>query len=270
MKRIDISGQRFGRLIILSYSHTKNRSAFWKCICDCGVISIKMGDLLRNGKCKSCGCIRMENLSKIGTTHGKTGKSEYASWSSMKQRCYNKYNKKYNYYGGRGITVSLEWRNSFSQFYKDMGPKPSMAHTLDRIENDKGYCKSNCRWATPLEQSLNKRNNIRISFNNQTMTISQWSQQLGISESVIKKRLVLGYSNEHILSKTNIHSVRNRASDRMIKYKSKIQSVTQWAKELGIKRNTISARLFRGYSVEKAFSQSDFYGRKSRDYHTKK
>lgn len=108
-------------------------------------------------------------------------------WRDMRQRCLNPNSPRWYTHGGRGITVCPEW-DSFEQFKTDMGIKPD-GYTLDRVDNDKGYTKENCKWSTPKEQALNRRTNIVVTFNDETLTVSQWAESLGISHSALTKRL---------------------------------------------------------------------------------
>lgn len=120
--------------------------------------------------------------------HGMRGTREYNSWSSMKSRCYNPNVKTYKNYGGRGIKVCDSWLNSFEEFYKDMGPRPPQTN-LDRIDNNKDYCKENCRWISDKEQHRNQRSNIKITFNDETMILMDWSKKLGIAYATLYNRL---------------------------------------------------------------------------------
>lgn len=159
MKFKDISGHRFGRLTAISVHERRissgNTRIFWKCLCDCGseVIIVRM-NLHSNGigGSKSCGCLKLEKA----TSHGKTKTKEYRAWASMHQRCNNPKNKRYEGWGGRGITVCDRW-TSFECFLSDMGCRPSDEYSLDRINNDGNYEPSNCKWSTRSEQQLNKR-----------------------------------------------------------------------------------------------------------------
>ena len=154
----DIKNQRFGKLIALEYSHTeKGKSSTWICRCDCGRISKVELSSLRSGNTQSCGCLRLERIAKSNSTHGKSKTSEYYAWDNMIQRCVNPNNPEYKNYGGRGISVCEEWRNSFELFLQDMGLKPKEKFSLDRIDNDKGYYKENCRWTNSFTQAINQR-----------------------------------------------------------------------------------------------------------------
>lgn len=153
----DLTGQRFGRLLVIEFSHTHNTKTMWRCRCDCATVIAVTGNNLVRGKQISCGCYRRDNTSLHATTHGMVGTPEYESWQHAKSRCFNEQNKDFNEYGGRGITMSDDWANSFEMFFADMGSRPTPSHSLDRIDNDGHYCKENCRWATILEQNSNRR-----------------------------------------------------------------------------------------------------------------
>jgi hypothetical protein len=112
----------------------------------------------------------------------------------MKRRCYNTHHDKYKYYGGRGIKVCREWKNSFETFYRDMGDPPTPQHSLDRINFNKNYSKNNCRWATRVEQMRNTRGNHNITMDGETLCISAWAERFGVTHGFLETRLKAGLS----------------------------------------------------------------------------
>lgn len=169
MKCKDLSNLKFGKLTVVKYMglNTNNRS-YWKCQCDCGNISYPTTQNLQrtNGSSKSCGCEAGKEFNPAyNLKHGHTSKNAtieeqrtHKIWSGMLQRCSNKNNPNYKYYGQRGIDVCERWKISYEFFVEDMGICP-VNLTLERIINDKGYCKENCKWATMKEQAINRRDN---------------------------------------------------------------------------------------------------------------
>jgi len=123
------------------------------------------------------------------TTHMKTGTKIYRTWQNMKNRCYNENVQCHKNYGGRGICVCREWKNSFINFYNDMGDVPD-GHSLERIDNDKGYSPENCKWATKKVQTNNARSNIRLVYNGENLTLSQWSRRTGLNYDTLRYRIL--------------------------------------------------------------------------------
>ena len=196
----DLVGQKFGRLIVLK-KKDKNKSGNyrWLCKCDCGKEKIIRGDNLKSGTTKSCGCLQKEKRMKHGHhARDKTSKT-YHSWQSMIQRCTNPKVHNYHNYGGRGITVCKRWLE-FKNFLTDMGESPGKGYQIDRINNNKGYKKSNCRWVTPKEQARNRRNNHLETYNGKTQLLIEWSEETGIPYRTLLSRLNRGWSIEKALT----------------------------------------------------------------------
>lgn len=156
MRLDNLTKKRFGRLIVVAQASNKGRHVQWSCLCDCGNESTTSAYCLRSGQTQSCGCLQKERVKEATTKHGMTTSREYCSWQSMKSRCYYPENKSYKHYGGCGVEVCTRWRDSFQDFYDDMGNRPN-GTTLDRINTHGNYEPDNCKWSTSKEQNNNKR-----------------------------------------------------------------------------------------------------------------
>lgn len=195
MRVRDKTGQRFGRWFVLERagSDSCGKSA-WLCCCDCGTLRVVGLPSLRSGRSKSCGCLNRG----ISSTHKATGTQTYKVWIQMVRRCHG--SNAPTIYQGRGITVCDQWKNSFETFLADMGERPSLAHSIGRINNDGNYEPTNCRWETAVQQANNRRNNHPITWNGETNTISQWERKLGVSPKFLRERLRHGWTFERAIS----------------------------------------------------------------------
>ena len=190
----DLTDRRFGLLVILRYAESRHRRAYWLCRCDCGREILASGGNLRAGDKKSCGCYTRQLIAAGVRTHGLSYNYIYTAWKHMCQRCQNPNESSFHNYGGRGIVVCERWRHSFVSFAKDMGPRPSSKHTLERIDNDGNYKPTNCRWATHLEQHRNTRANRIIEHNGEVHCLAEWAEITGLSHHCIRWRLLNGWS----------------------------------------------------------------------------
>jgi ribosomal protein S27E len=191
----DLTGKVFGRWTVIKLDRKEKRSSFWEVKCECGTIKVVYRGSLTTGRSKSCGCLCAERISLAKTTHGHTanGKTSltYRTWVGMWSRCTNKNEDSYPHYGGRGILIDPQWEK-FENFLSDMGVKP-VGMSIERIDNDKNYCKENCRWATDIEQANNKRNSRILTHNNASMSLCSWARKVKISPKTIQDRLHSGW-----------------------------------------------------------------------------
>lgn len=190
-KLIDLTGKRFGRLIVIRrISNDKRGQPYWLCKCNCGKEKNIRGSSLWNSVTKSCGCLSREKTIERLIIHGHCrGRKTriYYVWRNMIDRCTNYNRKDYQNYGGRGIVVCERWRK-FENFLEDMD-EVSKGHQIDRIDNNKGYYKENCRWVTSKINNRNKRNNHSITYDGKTQCLAAWAEELNIPKSTLRDRI---------------------------------------------------------------------------------
>ena len=199
----DLIGKRFGLLVVKSQAPSRKNKRFLVCQCDCGEIKEIALSAVVGRLVKSCGCRNRDPAIKAhNIKHGGYRTPTHNSWSTMKDRVLNPNHKSFADYGGRGITIDPVWMD-FSEFLKDMGERPHGTQ-LDRIDNNLGYNKDNCRWSTPKENSNNRRNSVFLEYDGKNMTLSEWSTVLNIPAARLQYRLKAGWSVEEAFTRDKI------------------------------------------------------------------
>lgn len=198
-------GKTFGRWTVKKFwGVNKWHVKFWICQCECGTEK-KVGQaVLRNGQSKSCGCLQAEIMSKRMTKHGRCNDPINNAWRQMIQRCTNKNNAAYPRYGGRGIKIEDKRWFEFANFLEDMGEKPTVKHSIDRIDNNKGYCKENCRWATATEQVANRGYLGKVKYidlDGRLLTLSGWAEEFKVTEEYLANCLFTGMTIKEVAEK---------------------------------------------------------------------
>lgn len=201
---VDLTGLRYGRLTVVTLDGVGDHGAVWVAHCDCGKRTTQRGDGLRSGRVVSCGCYVRENTSRLlrarNLTHGLRRAPEYIVWHSMLRRCLKpRTGAEARNYKDRGITVCKRWLR-LENFLADMGQRPSAKHTLERINNSKGYSPANCRWATRKDQGRNRRSNRLLTWRGETLPCVVWAERLGLNPATLAVRLHSGWSTARALS----------------------------------------------------------------------
>lgn len=178
----NLVGAKFGILTVVARAedHPYRARFQWLCRCDCGKEIVVIGENLKQGNTKSCGCLK--------TTHSMSKSDEYRIWAGMWSRCTNPKDDGYRNYGGRGISVHPSW-SDFSVFYRDVGARPSPAHSIDRKDVNSNYEPGNIRWATMIEQGNNRRHNKILTLDGVSRTQAEWARHLSISRVCIALRI---------------------------------------------------------------------------------
>lgn len=205
----DLTGQRFGRLIVLEFDHKKdcNKGAnyYWKCLCDCGKEKIIPSSSLRSGATQSCGCLCKE---RHHLKHKMWKSKIYGVWNGMKQRCTNPNCREYKNYGARGIEICEEWNDSKNFIDWALANGYQEGLSIDRIDYDGNYEPSNCRWSDAITQANNTRRNKVITINGEKHSVAEWSRINQIPYSYVYKRIAIGWDYERALTEP-IRRIKN-------------------------------------------------------------
>lgn len=199
-------GLRFGKLIILSAEHKRDNSGYIRCMlqwkCDCGKVGESAAYQITGGKTRSCSCYRIQRTKESNTKHGQSYNPIYQVWAGMWGRCNNPNDKFYHNYGGRGINICDEWKES--KVFFSWALKNGYVHglELDRKNNDGDYCPDNCRFVTVKQNQRNKRNNRFIEFRGESKTVAEWCELMNMKYYVVLRRLNRGWSADLALTKS--------------------------------------------------------------------
>ena len=186
MKHKNITGTKYNRLLLLE--HISSKPIKYKCLCDCGTKIIANVAQIKYGRIKSCGCLNKEKRKTTNLIHGESHSPTYNTWKNLRARCNNKKNKSYVYYGERGIKVCKHW-DYFNNFLLDMGKKPGPKFQIERLDNNKGYYKKNCTWATSYTQQRNRRSTNIITYNKKSQCLTDWARELQLPRAVLSARI---------------------------------------------------------------------------------
>jgi hypothetical protein len=252
---VDLTNQRYGRIVVISYYGYKNGRTAWNCECDCGNKFVTMGHSLRTGKTTSCGCYRHEREIEANIKHGLKDHPLYKIHSRMKGRCYNKNNQRYKTYGARGIKVCDEWlgENGVVNFYnwaiqngykEEKLPSGINKYSIDRINNDGNYEPNNCRFTTNIIQARNRTNNRKIKLNNKIQTLIEWCEEFDLDYSLVNKRINNGWEIEKALFKP-------KGRTKYYNYNNQKLTLKDIAKLTGLKEKTIKSRLDHKWNIDK-------------------
>lgn len=194
----DMVGTKSGFLTVIARSGSPDtKTSRWLCKCICGNTKIVRQTCLKKLSTRSCGCKTSELVIASKRSHGMCHTNIYSRWAGMIQRCYYTKGSSYPRYGGRGIVVCKEWRESFERFYADMGDCPP-GHTIERKDSNGNYEPGNCIWLPAELQGSNKTNNILIEYRGETKTLSQWARTTGLGLNTIRCRMLAGKSGEDL------------------------------------------------------------------------
>lgn len=191
IRRLDVTGTKFGRLTALVIDTGIGAGTYWKCKCDCGNEKIVNLKHLRSSSIRSCGCLLSET--KSGYKHGLTRTKEFRAWVAMKYRCLNPNCREYKHYGGAGITVHESWNGSFQQFLQDVGFAPTKLHSIDRIDVNSNYEPTNVRWVVQKYQVRNRTNTIKIIRGDEERSLAEWCEIYSLPYNTIKRRYYKGW-----------------------------------------------------------------------------
>lgn len=255
-----MTGERVGRLQVLGRAENsaKSHHARFHCLCDCGNRTVTEGVKLRTDAALSCGCLGRERSANIRRTHGMSNHRLFSIWSNIMHRCYSPNSAVFSNYGGRGIDVCGRWHD-VRMFIEDNDHIALPGLSIDRIDNDLGYFPENCRWATPTQQSDNRRTTVFLTLNGVRRTAREWALITGIPLKTLWQRLRLGWDDESAL--TQPVSANNRRKS-MVEFNGQWDTIANHARRQNLNPVMVAARIRSGnWSVELAMTTPHRYSK---------
>lgn len=211
-RHIPVIGERFGRLTVIALAEKTKKYRLWRCRCDCGNDTLVRSNQLNRSSVQSCGCLVKDAARDRGVRAvqrratnpqppAESRSVEYRTWGAIIYRCTNPTAPHWKHYGGRGITICDEWRRDYRSFLAHMGRRPSADHSIDRINNDRGYEPGNVRWAVPVAQARNRSTATMLTAFGKTMSAVEWAETVGLNYGSLLNRIVRhGWSVERALT----------------------------------------------------------------------
>jgi len=261
-KRVDLTGKKFGYLTAIKPTRmTEEHSQLWLCRCDCGNFKEVEARYLKRKRPHNCGCMTKKLQSSRSENHGASGTRLYYVWYSIRCRCEREYSSEYQNYGGRGISVCAEWRDSFPAFqewalsngYDENAPRGEC--TIDRIDVDGDYEPSNCRWVDITTQANNRRNNRYVTIDGVTKTITEWCRETGIKSHIAYWRIKSGWEPARAVTepynREEAMKAALKASSKsvIVDGKDVYESIKAAAKAIGVSPSTLSESLKNGWKA---------------------
>lgn len=244
----NLIGQKFNLLTVISENGVdKFGRKTWLCKCDCGNESIVPSTSLVKGDVKSCGCLRGKNL----ITHNHSNERLHSIWKGIRRRCNNPHEKSYKDYGGRGIKLCDEWNNyeNFREWALSHGYRDDL--TIDRIDVNKNYCPTNCRWLTKQEQARNKQNTLWVKYNGELKSLPEWAEYLGINYHTLFRRI---YNLKWDIKKA-FETPSNIGNNKFLTINGETKNLSEWAKKYNISKKVLNNRLKKGIIIpDKVYS----------------
>lgn len=274
--KLDIIGKRFNKLTALAFLPDDGKYPYFLFQCDCGNTKKILAQSVMNGNTTSCGCYGKEARKSANTKHGHSGKGRtktYNSWAAMMTRGEWGGHSTYESYGAKGINVCTRW-HSFDLFLLDMGERPP-GTSIDRIDNSKGYSPDNCRWATRLEQALNRTKTIKVKYNGESIPVYYLCEQLGLSKTAVRSRSIRR-KNDYVLALRSMGvdcdypdncrwtspDGRQLRSSKLLTLNGMTKTMPEWSRITGINKQTLNTRKSMGWSDDETLTRPVGYSYK--------